>query len=109
MSAEAGRAPEPLQLGHRAKDRLVVGRRLVKPRPGGLDPGRGERRRPPCGLFEHLLEELPVHVGHITRRLSPIAHTDQDPVALWVKVERRLKVHGHRRVASNRWKWAGYS
>src|SRR5438445_2865330 len=96
MAAEAGRAPETLQLRHGAEDRLVVGGRLVKAGPRGLDPGRSKGRRPKRSLLEHLLQELPIHVRRETGRLGPVAHPDQNAVALGMEVKRRLKVHRHR-------------
>src|SRR5256885_6918645 len=102
MAAEPGRTPETLDLRHRAEDRLVIGGRLVKAGPRRLDPRACKRRRTTCGLLEHLLEELPVHVGGVARALRTVAHADQHPFALRVEVERRLEIDGHRAVARNR-------
>src|SRR5712692_1439579 len=99
MSAEPRRAPEPLQLWNRAEDRLVVWGGLVEARPRCLHPRTGQRRGAPRRLLDHLLQELPVDLGHKAWRLVTVAHADEDAVALGVKVQGRLEIDGHGRVA----------
>src|SRR5207302_9156871 len=63
VAAETRRAPETLQLGHRAEDGLVVGSRLVQVGPRCLDSSRGQRGGATSRLLEHLVEELPIDLG----------------------------------------------
>src|SRR5467141_2355229 len=58
--------------------------------------GAGEGRRASRGLGEHLLEELPARVCRKAGRLLAVAHADEHPVALRMKVQRRLEIDGHR-------------
>jgi len=63
----------------------------------------------PGGLLEHLLQEIPVHIGGVPGRLGAIAHSDQHPIAFRMEMQGGLEIDRHRVRAGNCWKGAGDS
>src|SRR5262245_7875019 len=95
VPAEAVRALEALEAGHRSQDRVVVGRGLVEARPPGTVLRFFERRNALHGEREHEIAELEIDVRVEGRRLLFVGLADQDAARLAVHVHAALHVDDH--------------
>src|SRR5260221_3634841 len=92
VAAEAVDQEKAVDARGRADDRIRVRRDLVETGPGVRYRGFRKRRKAPDVDVDHLRQKIPLH-GHVERRrLVPVAHAEQQPRALAVKVERRLEI-----------------
>ncbi len=73
----------------------MVRRHLVESGPGVRHRRVAERRQPPDRHVDHSGQEVPLHRDVEPRVFVGIAHAEQQPPALAVKVEGRFEIDDH--------------
>src|SRR5205809_1245815 len=95
VAAESGDDEEAFDLERWTDDWHGIGGHLVESRPRVRDSGLGEGGQPLHRSSCDLLNKLPTNGQVITRGFVRIRHSEKNPSAFAMKIERRLEIDDH--------------
>src|SRR6266850_8259029 len=95
VPAESGDDEQAFDLARRTDDWHAVGGHLVESRPRVRDSSLGESGQPLHRRSCDLLKKLPTNGQVVTRGFIRIRHSEENPSAFAMKIERGLEIYDH--------------